>query len=70
MARQRKEKWEVYGQYGGRFTNLKDAHACAKEASIAEPDEEVGIYNIEEYICYIDYLNGKCIRDGWKRARA
>lgn len=29
----RKDKWAVYGEYGGTFTNLKDAKRCAKESS-------------------------------------
>lgn len=67
MERERKEKWAVYGEYGGYFTNLKEAKQCAKEASISTPDEEISVLLIADGCYYIDYINGKCIRDGWKR---
>lgn len=65
MKRNRKMKWWVCGSedIGGEFTNLKDAKACAKEAS--EYCGEAQIYLIEDGCHYIDYENGKCIRDGW-----
>lgn len=66
MKRNRKEKWAVYGEYGGSFTNLKDAKLCAKEASKTEEyDYECCIWLIEDGCNYIDYENGKLIRDGW-----
>jgi hypothetical protein len=65
MKRERKDKWAVYGEYGGHFTNLIEAKQCAKEASKLIENEEVSILLIEDGIYYIDYLNGKCIRDGW-----
>lgn len=69
MKRQTKDRWAVYGEYGGYFTNLKDARLCAKEYSKTCPDEKISIYNLEDGFYYIDYLNGKCIRDGWTRPR-
>lgn len=68
MKRVMKEKWEVYGEYGGRFSNLDDARICAKEASkTPEYDYEASIWNIQDGMNYIDYENGKCVRDGWTR---
>lgn len=65
-TRERKEKWAVYGEYGGYFTNLKEARRCAKEASkTPEHDYEANITLIEDGGIYIDYQNGKCTRDGW-----
>jgi len=65
--RNMKDKWQVYGEFGGSFTNLKHAKACAKEAS--NYDNECGKYasvtNIEDGLNYIDYENGKLTRDGW-----
>jgi hypothetical protein len=65
MKRNRIEKWSVYGEYGGHFTNLKDAKICAKEYSIISPDEVISIYLESNGCYYIDYQNGKIIRDGW-----
>lgn len=60
------DKWAVFGEYGGRFSNLKDAKECAKEASKTEEyDYEASVYNMHDGFYYIDYKNGKCIRDGW-----
>ena len=64
-TRERRKKWHVYGEYGGHFTNLRDAKVCAKQYSIDCPDEEISIYNSDDGFYYIDYLNGKCVRDGW-----
>ena len=63
----RKDKWCVYGAYGGYFTNLKDACKCAKEASMQEEhkDDIVAVWLIEEESWYIGYENGKKIIDGW-----
>ena len=61
----RKDKWHVYGEYGGEFTNLKDAKKCAKEASIYEGKSEVWL--TEDGCHYIEYKNGKLIRDGWTK---
>lgn len=33
MKRVMKDKWEVFGEYGGRFSNLDDARMCATFAS-------------------------------------
>ena len=68
MKRLMKEKWEVYGEYGGRFSNLDDAKVCAKEASkTREHDYHATIWNIQDGMNYIDYEHGKCVRDGWTR---
>lgn len=64
-TRERREKWHIYYPDGGDFTNLKEARVCAKELSEDHPDEEISIYNSDDGTYYIDYLNGKCIRDGW-----
>lgn len=65
--RQRKDKWVVYGEYGDSFTNLKDAKECAKRISTYDEyrDEEVSVCNLIDGCYYIDYMNGKCVRDGW-----
>lgn len=66
MKRNRREKWAVFGEYGGNFTNLKEARQCAKEASkTKEYNYKSSIYNMDDGCYYIDYKNGKCIRDGW-----
>lgn len=66
MGRERKKKWAVYGEYGGDFSNLKDAKQCAKFASTTEEYKfSASVWNDEEGLCYIDYENGKCVRDGW-----
>lgn len=62
----RKDKWGVHGEYGGTFTNLDDAKLCAREASkTPEYDYEASVYNIQDGMYYIDYENGKLVRDGW-----
>ena len=61
----RKEKWHVYGEYGGAFTNLKAAKKCAKEASTLNEDKHSEVWLIEDGCHYIEYENGKLIRDGW-----
>lgn len=65
MTKQHNDKWVVYGEYGGSFTNLQEAKQCAKEYSTESPNEEINIVLIENGCYYFDYLNGKCIRDGW-----
>lgn len=66
MHGERKDKWAVYGEYGGYFTNLKDAKQCAKEASkTPEHDFEANVTLIEDASIYINYEDGKCTRDGW-----
>lgn len=66
MKRVMKDKWEVFGEYGGRFSNLDDARMCAKFASkTPEYDYSASIWNIQDGMYYIDYENGKCVRDGW-----
>lgn len=60
----RKDKWIVYGEYGGSFTNLKDACKCAKIASIQ--NGEASVVLIQDGCSYIDYKNGKITYNGWK----
>ena len=59
----RQDKYAVYGEYGGYFTNMREARACAREASKLEGSSEVWL--IEDGCCYIEYENGKVTRDGW-----
>lgn len=61
----RKDKWAVYGEYGGTFTNLKDAKRCAREASKIEEDKESEVWLISDGCHYIEYKDGKLVRDGW-----
>lgn len=65
MKRVRRDKWVVYGEYGGIFTNLKEAWKCAKEVSKLCPDEEIDVWLLDDGCSYLTYMNGKCIRDGW-----
>ena len=68
MARQL--KYWVYGEYGGRFSNIKDARECAKFASMTEEhDYRSSVTLIADGCHYIDYENGKCTRDGWRVKR-
>lgn len=67
MERERKEKWAIYGENGGYFTNLKDAKAHAKQTSIDNKDEEISILLMADGCYYIDYMNGKCTRNGWDK---
>lgn len=62
----REDKWGMYGEYGGTYTSLKEARRVAKEASLLT-SEEVNIYYIPTATYYIDYVNGKCTRDGWTK---
>ena len=64
-GRYTKDRWAVWGEYGGTFTNLKDAKECAKEASTLEDDKEASVYRLEDGCYYIDYVDGKMTRDGW-----
>lgn len=68
-TRQRRDKWFVSGEYGGTFTNLKAAKACAKAASLYEdtyPEPYTALVELLDDGCnYIEYHNGKCVRDGW-----
>lgn len=64
-TRQRRDKWAVYGEHGGTFTNLREACSCAKEYSKICPDEEIDVWLLDDGCNYLTYLNGKCIRDGW-----
>ena len=64
------DKWAVFGEYGGYFSNLKHAKQCAREASKTEEyDYEASIYNMHDGLYYIDYKNGKCVRDCWTTRR-
>ena len=56
--------WDVYGEYGGSFSRLEDAKKCAQEASTTpEYDYKASVW--KDGTCYIDYENGKLVRDGW-----
>lgn len=60
------DKWAVFGKYGGYFSNFKVAKQCTKEASkTKEYDYKAKVYNMYDGFYYIDYKNGKCVRDGW-----
>lgn len=64
-TRERRIKWSVFGPYGGHFTNLREAKQCAKYASMENESEYVSVFNQDDGCYYIDYQNGKLIRDGW-----
>lgn len=53
-------KWRVLGEYGGYFGSLKEARACAREAS--KIDGEAGIWCTYNMVRYEEYKNGKCVR--------
>lgn len=62
--------WEVYGEGGGQFNNLKDARQCAKEFSLEgnETDGygipgEVSIW--KDGTLFMTYSRGKLVYDGW-----
>ncbi len=56
--------WEVYGEYGDQFSRLEDAKKCAQYASTtSEYDYKASVW--KDGTCYIDYENGKLVRDGW-----
>lgn len=60
------KKWFVGGQYGGEFSNLKDAKKCAREASkTPEYNFKAKIMHRVNCHCYFEYENGKCILDEW-----
>jgi hypothetical protein len=62
----KKEKWFVEGEYGGMFSNLRDVRNCAKYCSTTREHEyKSRVYDYQNWIGYIDYENGKCVRDGW-----
>ncbi len=62
----RKEKYAVYGEFGGRFTNLKEAKKCARFCSTREEHNfESEVYLISDGCSYIDYEDGKCVCDRW-----
>lgn len=66
--RHKKYRWFVGGQYGGEFTNLKDAKKCAREASkTPEYNYKSTIRYLDDGCYYLDFENGKCVRDGWTR---
>ena len=50
---------------GLQTDNLKDAKSYALEWSKDEPEVEINIYNTRDGSYYLDYLGGKCVRDGW-----
>ena len=56
--------WDVYGEYGGSFSRLEDAKKCAQFASTTpEYDYKAEVW--KDGSCYIDYENGKLVRDEW-----
>lgn len=68
QKRQRREKWTVYGEYGGNFTNLKEAKEAAKEASKTEEYNFCcEVWLIENGCYYFQYENGKCTYNGWDK---
>lgn len=68
--RHRREKWRV-GTAADEFeslnfTRLSDAKKYAKDLSKeVGADDEVNIELIDNACYYFDYINGKCVRDGW-----
>lgn len=50
---------------GLQTDNLRDAKSYALEWSKEEPEVEINIYNTRDGSYYLDYLGGKCVRDGW-----
>ncbi len=58
------DKYVVYGEYGDTFSRLVDARRCAKEVS--KICGESSVWLIADGCNYIDYVNGKVVRDGWK----
>ena len=63
------DKYAVYGEFGGTFSNIRAAKKCAKEASILNESKEASVCLISDGCYYIDYENGKMTRDGWTRKR-
>lgn len=60
-----KDRWWVPGEYGGSFTNLKDAKRCAREASRVNEDRASTVWRIQDGFWYIEYTNGRLTYDGW-----
>lgn len=57
-----KHTYQVYGEYGGEFTNYKDALKCAKEASkTKEYCFECEIY-VDNSVWFDKYINGKLVK--------
>ena len=62
----RQDKYAVYGECGGSFTNLKEAKQAARFASTLEENGYAAeVWLIDDGCSYIEYENGKMIRDGW-----
>lgn len=68
-TRNPKVKWEVPGQFGGTYTNVNNAKWYAKEASKLNADKKSAVYMIEDGLCYIEYEDGKCVKDIWTKKR-
>ena len=67
-----RDRWQVYGEYGGTFRRLADAKACAKEASQYENDfgeKKAMVWRIDDGCNYFTYEDGKLTRDGWTRPK-
>lgn len=60
-----KTKWEVLGV--GTYTNVNNAKWYAKQASKDGKKSEVRM--IEDGKCYIEYENGKLVKDTWTTKR-
>lgn len=55
-----KHTYQVYGEYGGEFTNYKEAMKCAREAS-KYTDCEIEIW-IDNSTWYDSFKNGKLVK--------
>lgn len=68
-TRNPKVKWEVSGQFCGTYTNVNNAKWYAKQASKLNDAKKSGVYMIDDGLCYIEYENGKCVKDIWTKKR-
>ena len=71
-TRNPKVKWIVYGEVNcgnGTYTNVNNAKWYAKQASKQNESKKASVWLIEDNCCYIEYENGKLVRDGWTKKR-
>lgn len=71
-TRNPKIKWIVYGEVdcgNSTYTNVNNAKWYAKEASKHNESKKASVWLIEDNCCYIEYENGKLIRDSWTKKR-
>ena len=71
-TRNPKVKWIVYGEVNcgnGTYTNVNNAKWYAKEASKHNESKKASVWLIEDNCCYIEYENGKLVRDSWTKKR-